>query len=140
MKANLKDIIDAIEMVSGSSQAFMDKATGEIIWIDDYMTETMDEEEVDALYERIENGEFYRLPDQHDIHEWEIMREFADTQSGPVYDHLSNAIRGSGAFQRFKRALRILDLEQEWYNYRDKAFRFIAVEWCDKNGIDYDWK
>lgn len=49
---------------------------------------------------------FLSLPDQSDIHEYQIMedfaREFEDAQTG---ERLLRLIRGSGAFGRFKNAI-----------------------------------
>lgn len=45
------------------------------------------------------------------------------------------AIRGKGAFRRFKDCLFDLGMEQEWYKYRDACYEKIAREWCEKHGI-----
>lgn len=29
-----------------------------------------------------------------------------------------------------------LNLEQKWYDYRDRAYERIAKEWCEKYNID----
>jgi len=47
------------------------------------------------------------------------------------------ALRGKGAFQRFKDALERVCLVDEWYEYRRKAYIKAAREWCERNDIPY---
>jgi hypothetical protein len=48
-----------------------------------------------------------KLPTKYDIHEWDIMREFAESvEPERLSDELQNAIRGAGAFRYFKDTLR----------------------------------
>jgi hypothetical protein len=79
-----------------------------------------------------------RLPTQWDIHEWEIMREFAESvEPERLSRDLLQALRGKGAFRYFKDTLRRYRREQSWYDYRTRALREIAVDWCKENGIEY---
>jgi hypothetical protein len=50
---------------------------------------------------------------------------------------LLNAIRGKGAFRYFKDTLYRYRREKEWFAFREEALRDIAIEWCEKNGIEY---
>ena len=47
------------------------------------------------------------------------------------------AIRGRGAFRRFKDRVHVYRLTEAWYRYRDAALREIAMVWCDEHGIPY---
>jgi hypothetical protein len=81
---------------------------------------------------------FVRLPTQWDVHEWEIMREFAESvEPERLSRDLLQALQGKGAFRYFKDTLRRYRREQSWYDYRTRALREIAVDWCKENGIDY---
>ena len=59
-----------------------------------------------------------------------------DLPEGKNQDTLERAIQGRGAFRRFKDKLYDLNLEQNWYDYRDSAYERIAKEWCKKYNID----
>jgi len=84
-------------------------------------------------------GDFLDLPNKHDVHEWEIMREFSDSvRSETIRAELLNAIRGSGAFRRFKDAIRRHNIESAWFEFREEALKQIAIEWCEENQIA--WK
>jgi hypothetical protein len=85
------------------------------------------------------SGRFQKLPTKHDVHEWEIMRDFADSlEPGPVQEDLLHAIHGPGAFRNFKYNLRRHGIEKAWYAFETAALREIAIEWCEEHGIA--WK
>ena len=52
------------------------------------------------------------------------------------YYWLGVFLQDRGAFRRFKDRLFDLNLEQKWYDYRDRAYERIAKEWCEKYNID----
>ena len=150
-KANLKAIIDALEMQTDDSRAYFDLDTGEVYEVSLAMIDAAEEgeEEPDIpewqedeweLAQRIvASDRILRLPTKHDIHEWEIMKEFAESvKKESVSDDLLDAIHGPGAFRSFKSAVRRHRIEQDWYHFRDEALRDIAAEWCEDNGIAAD--
>ena len=52
-------------------------------------------------------------------------------------DDLCDAIRGRGAFRRFKDRVQAYGIAEDWYRYRDAALREIAVAWCEAHGLQY---
>ena len=63
---------------------------------------------------------FEKLPTKYDIHEWDIMHEFAESVEPERFSNdLLNAIHGSGAFRYFKDTLR---------RYRREKDRFAQAE------------
>jgi Uncharacterised protein family (UPF0158) len=79
------------------------------------------------------NDEKYvKLPDKGDINEYDIMEEFAEDN-----DELSRAMRGRGTFRRFKDEIIEQCIEDDWYDFKEKALIEIAREWCEENGIVY---
>ena len=56
---------------------------------------------------------------------------------GAARQELANAIRGRGAFRRFKNGIYYHRIEQQWFDYRDQAYREIAIRWCRDVGIEY---
>jgi len=80
-----------------------------------------------------------RLPTKCDVHEWDIMRRFADSvEDRGVAAELEEAIHGAGAFRMFKSTIRRHKIEQQWYAFRKEALDEIARDWCEGNGIP--WK
>jgi len=152
MKVSLKDIVDALEMQSDEDFYFLDRQTGKVEFvsrevlgiaedggtIDDVLE--WQEEQFEVAEARLADWDrFEKLPTKHDIHEWEIMREFAESvEPERLSDELQNAIRGAGAFRYFKDTLRRYRREQDWYAFRAAALRQIAIDWCEQNGIEYN--
>ena len=77
------------------------------------------------------------LPDSFEIHEYKMMERFASNHPDErVSDQLLDAIRGRGAFRRFKDTVFRLGVRDEWFEYRDRRYEEIARDWCERNGID----
>jgi hypothetical protein len=77
-------------------------------------------------------------PDEFDINEYKIMEDFCVTsQDHQVGLELLQLIKGSGAFRRFKNAIRELGVESAWYEFKRKALEKIAIEWLEENEISY---
>ena len=88
--------------------------------------------------EIVNSDEWTQLPSKFDIHEYHIMEEFGRSIEDPeLRDNLLHAIRGSGAFGRFRYALDIFVLREAWFDFRAAEFERIAVEWLEENGIAY---
>ena len=67
-----------------------------------------------------------------------MMEAFIDRLSpGKTQEELAYAIRGKGAFRRFKQSVRYHGLEQCWYNYLAEAYRELAIRWCAEEGLEY---
>jgi hypothetical protein len=48
------------------------------------------------------------------------------------------ALRGAGAFRRFKDTMHALGVASAWYAYRDSAYAEVARAWCESNDIEHD--
>ena len=135
----LKQIIDAIETASDEWDPYLDIETMSIVSLPQFDDGIGTNYE--SLADRIEAGiniRYFRLPSKFDIHEYSIMEQFInDLLTGSTRDELAGCIHGKGAFRRFKESLRYHGTEQAWYDYRNSAYREIAVEWCESNRFAY---
>ena len=61
----------------------------------------------------------------------------AQLPPGKAQEELAYAIRGKGAFRRFKQSVRYHGLEQRWYDYLAEAYRELAIRWCAEEGLEY---
>ncbi len=66
------------------------------------------------------------------------MEDFAESRSGSVRDELLRALRGAGAFRRFKDEIERLQARDEWFSYRRLAFTGIARDWLEANELPFD--
>jgi hypothetical protein len=146
----LTDIVDALEMQSDEQSSFLDLETGKVETVSrDLLREaeaSEDDEEPDLLEEPDDEWEiarrivfsdrFRKLPTKFEVHEWEIMREFADSlESGKIREDLLRAIHGSGAFRHFKDSIRRQGAEPAWFAFRTEALKQIALDWCEEHGV-----
>ena len=153
VRAKLSEIIDAIEMTGDEIHAFLDRQTGAVhIISDEDLAAAEDEQRAEEAPEwqqetieiarQIEAGRgdrFLPLPDQFDAHEWEIMRKFACTvEDEAISDQLQDAIHGAGAFRYFKDSVHRLGVEDQWYAFRDRCYRELAIDWCEDNGVEWE--
>ncbi|MGA2593752.1 MAG: UPF0158 family protein [Bryobacteraceae bacterium] len=151
MKVSLKRLADELESLSDEHRGFLDRQTGEVEWVSLEVLGLVEEGgtagellqwqrcEFEVAKSVIENRDrFAKLPTKFDVHEWEIMREFAESVEPEQFsDHLQRAIHASGAFRYFKDTLRRYRREQDWFDFKAEALREIAIDWCEQNGIEY---
>jgi len=151
IQVNLKDIIEEMEIQFEESRSFLNIKTGEIVLVtSEDLRAAEDEEPIDHLTEWeqenrmtaidvVENFDNYiELPTKYEVNEYEIMENFCLTVSDQgKQDSLLRAIKGKGAFRRFKDKIIDFEIEDQWYSYRDKCFKQIAIEWCQENNINF---
>jgi hypothetical protein len=144
--------VDALEMLNDEHLSFLNLDSGEVVTVSRELLSEAEEGEEDEEPElpawqagewedakRIASSDrFRRLPSQFDVHEWEIMQEFArSVKSDRIGGELMRAIHGSGAFRHFKNTLRREGVEEEWYAFRAESLREIAIDWCEEEGVKW---
>ena len=154
IRVKLDDIIEGLELQSDERYAFLDKRTGEVVSIsDEEMQAAEDDEPIEDFPDwqqdlvRIakevvdETGDYIDLPTKFDIDEYSIMEKFClSLDDSEMSDDLYSAIKGSGAFRRFKDAINEYNIADDWYKYRNDALKEIAIEWCRENDIEFEDK
>lgn len=149
----INEIMDCIEMESDDLYYYLDRVTGETVMLDDEIirhaenkTDPQDlpDWQKDVLESAIsiladENNErFLPLPDSFDVHEWQIMADFAASQNDEsIRDRLNKACHGSGAFRRFRSTVDQLGVEKQWFDFRTHCFRQKAIDWCEANNVPW---
>jgi hypothetical protein len=152
MKAtvSVKDVVDEMDVPGDEHSAFLHRYTGELITlsreelsaaeedddIDDYPE--WQQEMIIKAREVLESDDFLALPNKFDIHEYSIMEDFCfSVVDDKIRESLLDKIRGSGAFRRFKDAIQMNGIEEDWYSFRQEAFEKIAIDWLEDNKIPY---
>lgn len=137
MKVKLEEIIEAMEFADMETEYYYDTKNERILMLFDGMVDGEDDPE---LFEDISEGfveDYIPLPGQYDINEYRIMEEFIyELPEGKNQDVLERAMQGRGTFRRFKDKLYDLNLEQQWYSYKDSAYERIERQWCERHKID----
>jgi hypothetical protein len=150
MPVNLKDILEGMEFQSDEVTAYLHRPTARVILISDEALQAAEEgagaeagvEEFELAEARaiLTGGDDYLpLPDRFEIDEYRMMERFASGVADPAAQaELADAVRGRGAFRRFKDAVHRLGLAEEWYRYRDRSYEDVARAWCEAQGIVID--
>lgn len=151
IEVKLSDVIEALDSAMDEHAYYLDRRSGEIVLVTDDDISAAENEELmleapDWQRESIakarevlnDSGDLLPLPDKFEIHEYRIMEEFClALDNRQVGSELHRLIKGSGAFRRFKDAVRERDIEQDWYDFKHRALEQIAIEWLEENGIPY---
>jgi Uncharacterised protein family (UPF0158) len=146
---SLRDVVEALDLQSDELQSYLDPDTGEIITFNDEEARLAEsgewstapawmQEHLPKVKRALENDRVLELPDQVHIDEWRMMQEFAEGEEQCRFRaDLTLAVNGTGAFRRFKDAIRRLGVEESWFRYREEAFTQVAKDWLEENGIAY---
>ncbi len=149
-RVSLTKIVDELESVFEGWLSFVNVETGEVLSLstavlsaaeegpEEDEEEYEDDEEYQTAVRVVTSDAYVRLPSKWDIHEWEIMRDFAEEVGPPrLRAELLDAVHGSGAFRHFKNTLRHRGIEKQWWDYRRRALREVVIEWCEEHGLAF---
>jgi Uncharacterised protein family (UPF0158) len=148
LPVQLKAVVDEMETGADDWQAYINRKTGELASFGGDTRRAVEDDdppgegwELDAWHECkrvLDDPDFIELPDQRDIHEYSIMERFCQSlEDASKADRLLDAIRGRGAFRRFKDMVHKLGIEDDWYRYRDEALKQVAADFLEENDIPY---
>ena len=146
----LKDIIEGLEFLTEEGSSYLNTTTGEVVYV---TTEELRAAEEDAPLEDfpawqhdairiageiLATDHYLPLPDRFEINEYRMMERFClSVDDDDLRDDLCDAIRGRGAFRRFKDRMQAYGIAEAWCRYRDEALREIAIAWCEAHDILY---
>ena len=144
----LKDIIEGLEFLTEEGSSYLNTTTGEVVYVTTEELRAAEEEQPledfpewqhDAIRiagEIRETDHYLPLPDRFEINEYCMMERFClSVDDDDLRDDLCDAIRGRGAFRRFKDRVHAYGMAEAWYRYRDEALREMAMAWCEAHGI-----
>ena len=148
LRVKLSDLIEGLEFQSDERPSFLNLTTGEVVAITDEELRAAEENaplegfpewQHDAIRiarDIVETDHYLPLPDRFEINEYSIMERFClSVDYDDLRDDLCDAIRGRGAFRRFKDRVQVYGMAEDWYRYRDEALREIAIAWCEEHDI-----
>jgi hypothetical protein len=148
----IQDVVAAVDFQSEELSHYYDSTTGEVVMLmgeeiraaeegltgDDYPEWQRKQIELATLVLSDDAKRFIPLPDQFDVEEYRLMERFAFGYPDPeVSRQLADAIRGRGAFRRFKDGITRLGVAEEWYEYWNAHVTRLARDWCDHNRIPF---
>jgi hypothetical protein len=149
----LDDVARELDGLMEQSKAFINRETGEIFVVtDDELSLVEDGGDQDedgdlpewqkqvmpTIREIVDGEKWLPLPDKFDIHEWEIMRQFADSvEDDDLSNDLHRAIHGRGAFRMFRATIEDAGAREDWFAFKHESLRKIARLALEEFGIPY---
>ncbi len=131
----IENIVDAFDMISDTSEQFLNTKTDEIIILD---VENCDEDK-DLLEEIIYSNQYIRLPSQYEINEYKIMKDFSySMENNLVRDKLLDSLRKKHPYRKFKDEIFYLGIREEYFAFRKEAYFSIAKDWCERYGVEFE--
>ena len=147
---HLRDVIREMDVFGDEHRTFLNIQTGEFVTLSDYELDAAEEDDtledmpewqqdmIQKANDVLFTNDYRELPSKFDIHEYAIMENFCyAVEDDELRDRLLNSIRGRGAFRYFKDTIHQYGIADDWYDYREQAFKDIAVEWLESNNIAY---
>ncbi len=149
MVVSLHEFVGEMQLLTNETHAYINKLSGKIIMISDEDFEMAQEEDVGEISDWqnevveeakmvLSSDDYLEIPGKFDIHEYQIMEKFclsySDAAIGGV---LLEKIKGLGAFRRFKDTVYRYGIEEEWFKFRENAYKEIAISWLEENGLAY---
>lgn len=146
----LKEFVLEMSDFGYEFKTYLNVRTGEFVTISNEEIEAIESGESIKVYswtdpdhikkveEVFESDDYEALPDQFEIHEYSIMESYCySIEDDDLRDRLIGAIRGRGAFRYFKDLVFEYGIRDEWFAYRDQAFKEIAINWLERHGVAY---
>lgn len=152
MKAivSLNDFINEMDVFSDEHSAFLNQHTGELVTLSREELSAAEEDDDIVDYpewqqdtlikakEVLDSDDYLPLPSKFDMHEYHIMEDFCySVLDDKIRERLLDKIRGQGAFRRFRDAIQLNGIEEDWYRFRQEALEKIAIDWLEANQISY---
>jgi len=150
-EAKLSEIIDAMDSQTDERCTYLDTGSGEIVSISDEEFSAAEEKHPLESYPGWQQGlireagrileddedRYIALPSKFDIDEYHMMERYALTVDDKLSAELLAAIKGKGAFRRFRDKVAGFGIEQDWYKFRDAKYKELAKDWCEANKVEY---
>jgi hypothetical protein len=147
---SLHDVVAQMDLPNDAWTAYLNRRTGKIVTVTDEDQRLVEaggdpedlpewqRETLPKVREALESDDYLALPDKFEIHEYRIMERFSlGVEDAGVRDALLQAIRGRGAFRRFREVIHERGVAEAWYAFRQQAFEDIAIDWLESNGVEY---
>ena len=123
MQIKLEEVIEAIDKTDVETQYYYYIPEERIIIKDD---------------DTIKDKYLIPLPSHKQIDDYGTMKNFIeDLDDEEAQGWLAEAIKGAGAFRRFRSTLERFGISEKWYSYLEEAHENIAIDWCEYYGIEY---
>ena len=130
MQIKLSEVVDALEKTGVDDRYYY--------YIPEQRIISFDYDGSEESYEDFDEKELIALPSHKEKDDYGIMARFIeDLEDIEAKGWLEEAIKGAGAFRRFRSTLERFGMQERWLDYLYDAYQDLAIEWCNYYGIEY---
>ena len=130
-EALVQEIAEALQMHFDESQSYLNLTTQEVgMWANPALVG-------DDCQWPNDGDEVIRIDTLPSRDSFRAMVDFADKQPEKVADKLYRSLNGSRPFARFKAAVDMLNLLQDWYAFKDEYYKKMAEKWMHYYEVDF---
>lgn len=136
----LEDIAQALDGTTMDWSQYLNRRTGKIVGLATAADNDTPEQKT-LRAEIASSGDYVPLPNQFEIHEKEIMENFANSlMNDQQKEALLDALHGRQPFGTFRNRLNCYGVQNQYFMFKMLAFCRIAKKWCDEKHVAYEVK
>ena len=95
-------------------------------------------ENLPKVRETLASEEYVPLPTLTETESYLVMEHFCNSIEQPVLRaEFEETIRGRGAFRRFKHAIHVHEIAEDWYRFRRGALKALAADFLSSEAIPF---
>jgi hypothetical protein len=138
MAVKLSVMVEGLKWVCGHDTVYVNIKKNTLVNIADQSMSDLPSDH--AILEIEENKDDYiELPSYKQIDFKKIANNYVDTLSdGAVKTRLEKALKGFFPMKKFLKEIQIFEYNDNWYNYRTKALKTIAINFLNMKNIEYE--
>mgnify|MGYP002524801544 CR=1 FL=1 len=138
MKIALKLIAQKIDEAMCEWETYYNPKTGKMVELPDDENFFIDDDMVRLAEEIENNGDFLRLPNQYEVKEYRIMRDFAlGLHDEKLKIELLDALTRKHPYRRFKDVVKYYEVAEAYYDYKFNRCYELAKAWCIEHSVDF---
>jgi hypothetical protein len=129
-RVSLSAVLASVDLVTDTATLFVNRRTGEINVYDSEIDLGENPEESD-------DRDWIALLTTGDFDDYRIMKKFAQRATPAAGRELDEALRGRGAYRRFREVVRTRGLDDEWHAFRTSRIRETVRSTLEAAGIAF---
>ncbi len=138
MAVKLSVMVEGLKWVCGKDTVYINIKKNTLVNIAD---PSLSDIPSDHILDEIEEhkDDYVELPNYRQIDTKKIALEYVDSlNEGAVKQRLSKALKGFMPMYKFLKQIDIFEYNDNWYNFRSKALKQIAINFLNMKNIEYE--
>lgn len=137
MAVKLSVMVEGLKWVCGHDTVYINIEKNTLINVaDPSMSDLPQDHILDELEEN--KNEYIELPSYKQIDTKKIAKEYVNSfDDGAVKSRLEKSINGPFWYRRFLKQIEIFEYKDNWYNFRSKSLKQIAINFLNLKQIEY---